>query len=110
MGQPTHLEEDSLTDSIKLSNKIAPKAFCLCCSPYRNLFLVDPIENELFRDLSLIKGPHLGSISPALSCNSSPDPTLVSALIPAPTLTPVPINELFKQFMKVYWKLNQELE
>ena len=51
--------------------------------------------------------PYSGSISLALFCNSILGLALVPALIPTSALTPVPTDELFKQFMKAYLELNQ---
>ena len=87
----------------------------LCCSICRNLFPLDPMEDELTRDLGLVKSPHSGSISPALSYNLISGPNLVPTLVPAPVpalvpasaTTPVATNDLFKQFMKAYLESNQ---
>ena len=78
-------------------------------SPGRNLPPLDPIEDKLARDPDPVEGPHLDSTSSALSHNPIPGPKLVPALIPAPVSAPAPpsSNELFKQFMKAYLKLNQ---
>ena len=82
-----------------------------CHSPRRNLLFINLVEDELTRDLGLVGGPYLGSISPAASYNPTPGPKLVLALIPAPVLAPAlpSSNELFKQFMKVYLESNQGL-
>ena len=49
-----------------------------------------------------------------LSCNPSPDPALVLALVatlvPDPTLTLIINNELFKKFIKAYLVSNQRLQ
>ena len=90
---------------------MAPKRSRLRRSPRRNAPLIDPVEDGLARDPGPIRVPHLGSTSLALSCNPTPGPELVSALIPAlvpaPTLVPVATDELFKKFMKVYLEKNQ---
>ena len=99
------------------------------CSPRRNLFSLDPVEDELARDPGPVRGPHSGSTSPAPSCNPIPGPKLVPALIPAlipapvpapvptlvsapvPTLVPAPAlfssDKLFKQFIKAYLESNK---
>ena len=77
---------------------MAPGDFRSCHSPHQNLSLIDLVKNELAKDLGPDKNPHLGSISSVLSCNLTPDPTLVPAL--ASTL--LFSNKLFKQFIKAY--------
>ena len=85
---------------------------CLYYSPCRNIPLIDPIEYELARDPGLVGDPHSGTTSAALSCNPTPDPNLIPALISAPvpalSSTPVLTNKLFKQFMKAHLESNQE--
>ena len=82
----------------------------LYCSPCRNFPPIDPIEDKLVKDPGPIEGLYLGTISPTLSHNSTLGPdlalALIPALIPTPASAPVPINELFKQFMKAYLELN----
>ena len=88
---------------------MAPEGSDPYCSPRRNLLLINPIEDKLARDPGSVGGPHSGSTSPALSCNPTPGPKLVPALILAliPTSAPPSSDELFKQFMKAYLESNQ---
>ena len=69
------------------------------------------MEDELARDPDSVEGPNLGSTSLAPSCNSTPGPDLVPALIfapvPAPTPASVATDELLKKFMKTYLEMNQ---
>ena len=71
------------------------------------------MEDEFAKDQRPIESSYLSSISSASSCNPTPDPALVSALVPALVLTPAPTlpssNKLFKQFIKVYLESNQGL-
>ena len=110
MGQPARLEENFVTD-LKSYTKIVLGGSRSCCSPCQKSPPIDPLEDELTRNLGLVGGPHWGSISPASSRNPTPGPNLVLALISAPVFalppTPVPTNELFKQFMKAYLESNQ---
>ena len=84
-----------------------------CPSPCWNPPPIDPVEDELVRDLGLVGSLHSGTISPAPSCNPILGPSLFLALIPAPvpapTLAPVAANEFFKKFMKAYLETNQGL-
>ena len=91
MDQLVRLEEDFVTN-LKLSIEMAPGYSHFCYSPCRNFLSIDPPKNELAGVPGLAKGPHLGSTSPASSCNPTPVPTLV----PAPVPTLAAINELFK--------------
>ena len=77
------------------------------CSLYWNLPPIDPVEDELVRDPGQVEGFHSGSTSFVLSCNPTPGPTLVSALIPAPASALPFSDELFRQFMKAYLESNQ---
>ena len=86
---------------------MASESSCPCRFPYRNLLLVDPMENELAKDPGPVGCPHSGGTSPAPSRNPSLGLALVPALISPLTPAPVPTNELFKQFMKAYLKSNQ---
>ena len=86
MGQPACLEKDLFINLIKSSTKMAPRDSRSCRSPHRNLFPIDLLENELVRDPGPIGGLHLGSTSPAPSCNPTLVPALVPTLIPAPAL------------------------
>ena len=105
-GQPARLEEN-FAINLKTSTEMAPGRSRPCRSPRRNPSPIDPIEDEFARNPGSARGPHLGSTSPALSCNPTlgPDlvPALVLALIPAPVFT----DELFKKFMKAYLEMNQ---
>ena len=80
-------------------------------SSCRNLPPLDPVKDELARELGPVGGPHSGSISPALSRNPTPGPEQVLALNPAPVPAPAPpsSDELFKQFMRAYLESNQGL-
>ena len=82
-----------------------------CHFPYQNLPPIDLVKDEFARDLGSVGGPYSGSTSPALSCNPTPSPELVFALIPAPVPAPALLfsDRLFKQFMTAYLKLNQGL-
>ena len=63
-----------------------------------------------------VGGIHLGSTSPAPSCNPTsgldlvpaPVPAPVPALVPAPAPALAATNDLFKQFMKAYLESNQK--
>ena len=80
----------------------------LHCSPRRNPPPLDPVEDELARELGPVGDPHSGSTSPAPSRNLTPGPKPVPVLNPALVPAPAPpsSNELFKKFMKVYLELN----
>ena len=80
-----------------------------CRSPCQNLPPIDPVEDELARDLDLVGGLHLSSTSPTPSCKPNLGPKLVPALIPTPVSAPTPpsSNKLFKQFMRAYLESNQ---
>ena len=65
------------------------------------------MENKLARDPGPVEDLHSGSTSFAPSCNPTPGPDLVPAAVSAPTPAPAATNDLFKQFMKAYLKLNQ---
>ena len=82
------------------------------CSPCRNLFPLDPVEDELAREPGPVGGPHSSSTSLALSRNSTLGPKLVPALNPAPVPAPAPpsSDELFKQFMRAHLELNKDLD
>ena len=107
MSQPACLDEDLLMDPIKSFIEIAPRSFRPHCSPHWNLFSIDFVEDELARDSGSVGGLHSGSTFFAPSCNLTPDHALISALISALTPAPVPINKLFKHFMKAYLESNQ---
>ena len=94
-GQPAHLEEDLLINLIKSSTKIVLESSRPRRSPCRNLPPINPVEDELVRDPSLVESPHLYSISPALFCNPISGPILVFALISLLASAPVSTNELF---------------
>lgn len=70
------------------------------------------MEDEFARDPSPINGFYLGINSFAPFSNPALGPALVSALIPAPVSAPAPalpfFDELFRQFIKTYLKINQE--
>lgn len=91
---------------------MAPKGSRLCHSPCRNLFFVDHVEDKLTKDQDLAKDSHSGSFSLTPSRNSIPvlAPILIPNSIPIliPPLTPVSSDKLFKEFMNVYLKFNQE--
>ena len=76
---------------------------CSCRSSWRNLSLTDLVEEGLARDPGQVKDPHLGSTSSTLFYNPTLGSTLVSALVS----TLVATNDLFKQFMRAYLKLNK---
>ena len=80
----------------------------------RNLPPIDNIEDELARDPGPAKSSHLGNTSPVLSCNPTPGPALVLALIFAPVSILAPAlpssNELFRKFIKSYLESNQGLK
>ena len=111
MDQPACLEENLLTNLIKLSIKMTSRGFRPYCSPCRNLFPIDHIEDKFAKHPGPANGSYLGSTSFATSCNHTLGLALVPALIPTPVLALAPIlllfNELFKQFMKAYLELNQ---
>ena len=90
---------------------MAPGGSRPCRSPCRNPPSTDLVEDDFARDSGSVGGSHSGSTSPALSCNSTPGPNQVLALIPAPTPapapSPAPTNELFKKFIKAYLESNQ---
>ena len=110
------MEEDLIINLIKLSTKIALEGSCPCRFPWRNLFLIDHVKDEIAKDPGLAKISYLGSTSFVLSCNPTPGPILVSALIlalvrtliPTPALTLSSFDKLLKQFMKADLKSNQE--
>ena len=108
IGQPIRLKENFVID-LKSSTEMAFGGSRPCRSPRRNLLLIDLVEDELARDPGWVKGPHLGSTSPALSRNSTSGPELIPALISAPVPAPAPLssNELFKQFMRAHLESNQ---
>ena len=110
MGQPARLKENFVTN-LKLFTEMAPGGSRPRCSPRQNPLLIDSVEDELVRDPGSVGNSHSSSTSPAPSCNLTPGPDLVSAMIlaPVPTLTPalVAINELFKKFMKAYLETKQ---
>ena len=89
---------------------MASEGFCPYCSPYRNLFPINHLEDELARDPSLAKGFHLDNTSLAPFCDSTLGLALVPALISALVLALAPVllffDELFKQFMKAYLESN----
>ena len=109
MGQPARLKENFVTN-LKSSTEMAPGGSRPRYFPRRNPPLIDPVEDELTRDLGSVEDPHSGNTSLAPSCNSIPGPNLVPALISAPILAPplvlISINELFKKFMKAYLESN----
>ena len=108
-GQPAHSKENFVTN-LKSSTKMALRASRPRCSTHQNLPPIDPVEDELTRDPSSVKGSFSGSISPAPSRNPTPGPKLVSPLIlaPVPAPTSPSSNDLFKQFIKAYLESNQE--
>ena len=79
-----------LPKAIKSSIKKALKRSRPCCSPCWNLFpsSISP------------------SLGPALFCNLTPGPTLISAPVIVLASTLVTTNKLFKQFMKAYLESN----
>ena len=87
--------------------EIALGSFRPCRSFCWNLLPIDPGEDELARDPGPARSPHSSSISSVPSRNLTLGPTLVPALIPALAPALIPTDELFKQFMKTYLKLNQ---
>ena len=96
-----------LTNLIKSSTEMALRRSRLHRSLCRNPPPIDPVEDELARDPGSVGDPNSGSTSPAPSCNPTPGPDLVPALVSAPTLAPVASKELFQKFMKAYLKTNQ---
>ena len=74
--------------------------------PRRNLFPIDPVEDELVRDPGIAENSYSSSTSLAPSCNPTPGPALVPVLISAPVFAlslALPFSdELFKQFIKGY--------
>ena len=110
MGQSARLEENFVTN-FKSFTKMAPERTRPYCYPRRNPSLIDSVEDELARDPGPVRDPHSGSTSPVPSCNPTPGPNLVLAVIPAPvfapTLAPVLTDELFKKFIKAYLESNQ---
>ena len=86
--------------NLKLSTKMTLGGSCPYCSPRRNLFPINLVEDKLARDPSLIEGLHSGSISPTQSRNPTLGPNLVPTLISTPVLAPGPAlsssNELFR--------------
>ena len=52
MGQPACLKENLVIDPIKSSTKMAPGDFCPYRFPYRNLFPINHVEDELAKDPS----------------------------------------------------------
>ena len=101
MDQPACLEEDFVTD-LKSSTEMAFGESRPYYFPCRNLFLTNLVEDELAKDLGLVRGLY--------SCNTSSDlsrnPTLGPALIPASAPAPIATNDLFIKFMKVYFESN----
>ena len=83
---------------------MAPRSSRSHCFPCRNLPPIDPMEDELARDLGLVGGLHLSNTSSAQSRNPTPGPDLVPTLISTlvPTLTPALFSsdKLFRQFIK----------
>ena len=107
MGQPAHLKEDLVIDSIKSFTKIALRVFRPCCSSYWSFPFINNVKDELARDQGPTKSSHLGSTSPVPSCNPILGPTLVSAPIFALASALYSSDKLFRQFIKAYLESNQ---
>ena len=80
------------------------------CSPHRNPFSTDLVEDELARNPGPVRGSHSRSTSPAPSWNPAPGPDQITTLILASALALASTNELFKKFMKAYLESNQRLK
>ena len=105
-GQLACSKKDLLINLIKSSTEMALKGSRLYCSPHQNLFSINHIKNELTRNPSSTDGSHSGNTFPIPSHKL----ILGSALVPAPVSALPFSDELFKQFMKAYFGLNQGLK
>ena len=104
MDEPTRLKENFVTN-LKSFSKMTPGRSRTRRSPYQNPPPINLVENELARDLGPVRGPHLGSTSPALSCNLTPGLDLILALISALFLLRFPLHSLPINCSKTSWRL-----